>query len=161
MLQTKLPQAADILPFTEWDDLGTRIVTVVLQLPYVETNGKPRMRRLPIRTLTYHEWYSIGAQVPEPDIPRTLLDQNGAKIPNPLDKTYLEKRGKAEEERAFRRLIFALEQAGIIVPGEATEDKIVKMKDTLDAGIANALLGFLKQTAQGGQARLLALADSF
>src|SRR5690554_2292479 len=111
-------KASEIPLFKSWDDLTTRVITVVIQMPYADPNGKPRAYRLPLCTPTYHEFYSIRGQVPEPNIPRTGIGANGQPVPNPLDNTYLKQKAEAEEERDLRLLIFCLEKAGINVPGE-------------------------------------------
>lgn len=151
-----------IQDFESWDDLTTRLISIIVQIPYTEPDGTPRRRRLKIYTPTYHEWHMIGAQVPDPDIPRTIWSEaQNAKLPNPYDKKYLEELARVREERDFRRLIFCLEKAGIVVPGDTMEAKLETLKTTLDAGIANALLDFLRKTVQGGIAKLEAIADSF
>lgn len=161
-MQKKAPIKLDDIPVLEsLEQLEARRIWVVLQWGYADANtGQPRAVRLPLYEPTYHEWHLWGAEVPEPKIPRTLT-KGGDPVPNPLDNEYLKQKAEAEVERSYRRLIYCLEKAGIKVPGEDIAEKVTAFKDTVDAGVANTLLTYLKAAASGTLLRLDTLIETF
>jgi hypothetical protein len=136
-------------------DLTSRVVKVKVTLPY------NREIEIPVGTLTYAEFNSVTADVPDPVIPRTLLGKDGEKLPNRDDVTYKAAIEKANEERSYRRLAIALNKGGVEITGETIAEKAATLRTDLDAGVANALMSFLAQAALGGRVAAQATADTF
>lgn len=144
---------------TTWSDLSSALGPVTIraeiELPY------GRKVTVPLVTLTYHEWVSVGLEVPDPAIPRTLVDKSGNKVPNRDDVGYQRAVQEAASDRNYRRLALAMEKAGITIPGNTSAEKGRTLATTLDAGVAARLIMLLGDAALGGRGRLLDTADTF
>ncbi len=143
----------------DWKQLtaqaGPVVVNVHVELPY------DRALDVPLGTLSYGAWMQAESMVPEPAIPRTLAGPGGTKQPNPADISYRAALAEANEKRAYLRLAISLQDAGMNIPGESLEEKAKAIRDSLDAGVANALLVFLASAAMQGKAQAETAADGF
>lgn len=147
---------ADVLALpVSLDDLSSCIVNVNLETRY------GRKLRVPLYLLSYHEWNEIGDQVPDPVVPRTLVDKAGNKTPNIYDVSYQAKRRKAEEERLYRRLVTALVRAGNRIPGDTFEAQVAAFREKAETGVVNALVSVLVEAAMKGEALIEQRLDTF
>lgn len=144
---------------TTWDALKDELGPKTIRAEITTSYG--RTVTVPIVTLSYHEWVAIGLEVPDPPVPRTLINKAGEKLPNRDDVTYLEALNRVTSDRNHRRLARAMEKAGVTIPGSTNADKSRQLQETLDAGIAARLIMLLGEAAMGGKARLLEQADTF
>jgi hypothetical protein len=148
----------------DWKSLTSKaapvVVNVRVELPY-GGNEQPRTVDVPISTLSYGRWMKAESMVPEPAVPRTLAGPGGTKQPNLSDVTYKAALADAHEKRAYIRLAMSLQDAGMDIPGESLEEQAAAIRDSLDAGVANALLMFLATAAMNGKAQAESAADGF
>lgn len=142
----------------DWNELKAQLapatVKVTVFLPY------DRELTVEIGTLTYGEWVSVEAGVLEPPVPNTRMVGN-EKRANPDDVKYRADLARVQEERAYRRLVIALEKGGTAIPGATAADKATALRNELDAGVTNALLTFLGNAARQGIAVTESTADTF
>lgn len=140
-----------------FDALKPATVTAQITTSYGKT------LEVPLQLLSWERWESIGRSVPEPVVPKTLPAASGKPedmLPNPQDKAYLEKKALADEERTARRVLAALEGAGMVIPGNTVAARAAAIKE-MDAAILQALIGVLAKVFWGVNARLEASAESF
>lgn len=143
----------------DWKQLTAKaapvVVNVRVELPY------GREMEIPISTLSYGAWMAVETAIPDPPVPRTLVGQGGVKIPNREDVQFRAELARVNEERAYRRLVLALENGGLVIPGTTPAEKADHLKIDLDAGVANALLVFLANAVMNGKAAAEAAAGTF
>ena len=123
------------------DDMGVVPVTIKVTTPY---GREMRLRLVP---LTCAQWAEIGAQVPEPTEPPQKTPATQA--------VYEKYRREAEEERSYRRLVYALEAGGNPIEGATASEKAANWRKKVDQGITNSITRFLFVTAMGDQAEAL------
>ena len=142
----------------DWQTLKAQLapakVDVVVFLPY------DRELTITLGTLSYGEWVGVEAELLEPPVPMTRM-VGTEKKPNPEDVTYRAELARVNEERAYRRLVIALEKGGTAIPGATLADKARALRDDLDAGVTNALLTFLGNAARQGIAVTESTAATF
>lgn len=131
---------------------------VVLEIKQPRLN---RVLQVPIKTLSWEEWDSIGREVKEPEIPYTALaEDEKTKLPNPQDKRYLEQLETARRDRLARRIFACLERGGNDFPGATALEKYENLKQA-DWGMAEALIRGVLEANQIGRSELQTLAASF
>lgn len=137
------------------DALSARIVPVRVTLPYGDAV------ELPLYTMTMAEWDKLGEAVPEPVPPFSHHNARGEEIRNIYDPAYQQARRKAEVERAYRRLTYALVKGGNHIEGALFEDQVRRVQEHLDLSIASALMQWQRMLMVEAQARSVALAERF
>lgn len=136
----------DYTPIT-LDDLGVVPVKITVKTSY----GREIL--IQVKPLTCAQWTEIGAEVqPPPEPPQK----------NPATLLAWEKhKARAEEERLYRRVIFALEQGGNPIPGGSTAEKVENWRRSVDQGISNSIAYFLAGAAFGDKATVESDAAAF
>lgn len=122
-------------------------VTVNLHTPYGRTLS---VRLVP---LTCSQWDEIGAEV---ETPKEPAQKNPATM-----AVWRKHAAAAEEERNYRRVIFALELGGNPMPGATLAEKAKNWRKTADRGLTMSLYRFLAEAAEGDRARVIDAADTF
>lgn len=129
------------------DDLGVMPVDITIKTPY------GRVVKMRVKPLTCSRWTEVGMQVADPPRPAT---ENPATM-----RVWNEYRAKADDERAYRRVIEAVEGGGNPVPGTTPSEKVENWRRIVDQGIHNSILRFLVQVVVGDQKSVYADADRF
>ncbi len=130
------------------------IVTLVIEFP----DG--RVERVPVQMPSYHEFHQIDAEIPEPDLPYTRIE-NGLPAQNPDDPGYLAARTEALAQRQRLRLVQALVRSGHDIPGATLAEQTDWFFTQADAGLVHALMTFFSNATLGGRARIDARAATF
>lgn len=93
------------------------------------------------------EWLDIEASVLNPPVPHTRIDPDtGRKVPNPADVTYQRDLNAAAARRALLIVTRALVKGGNAVPGETLDEQADALNAAADAGVINAIYGYLRST---------------
>lgn len=102
-------------------------------------------------TLSWAEWQQFDALLSYPAVPQTLAGPNNTKLPNYSDRHYKSQYEAVDEEKNYRRLALAMSKAGHDLTdfGATVETQTKALRD-LDAGVATALINFLRNAAGGG-----------
>lgn len=129
------------------DDLGVVPVEILFKTAY----GREIQMR--VKLLTCAQWTEIGASVPTPPRPP---QENPATM-----RVWQEHVAKAEDERGYRRVIFAVEQGGNPIPGTTAAEKVENWRRSVDQGVHNSIMRFLFNAAMGDKASVEADADRF
>lgn len=145
----------DVKPIT-LDDLMPAQITITIRHPRYD-----RVLEIPIVTLSWEEWDSIGREIVDPEIPYTALAEDGkTKLPNPADKRYVAQIQDNALERSLRRIFACLERAGNAFPGDTAREKYENLKKA-DYGMVEALIRAVMEANQAGRSELQTLAASF
>jgi hypothetical protein len=124
----------------------------------VEIEHGDRVVVVPLRTLPFFEWVRLGYEVANPVPPTMGVDKNGRPLLDTRDPGYLRALDEAGMERAYVRLLAALD---IPIPGDTREEKLAALKAKLDTNVARQLNGVLNQMASEGEARIVARSETF
>lgn len=139
------------------EGLKPRVETVRVHIPVTG-----REENITVGVLTMFEWLSFEVALPLPPVPHTQAGPNNTKVPNFADRGWQIACEEIEIERNFRRLALALTKGGhdLSAHGNTLEDQSTALRG-IDAGVATALINFLKSAAGGGVARVEERADTF
>lgn len=129
------------------DDLGVVPVAITIKTPY------GREIKMRIKLLTCARWEEIGMQVADPPRPPS-------ETPETM-RAWNKHRAKADDERAYRRVIEAVEGGGNPVIGNTISEKVENWRKTVDQGIHYSILRFLVSVVMGDQKSVEADADRF
>lgn len=135
-------------------DFTPPVVTLVIEFP----DG--RVENVPVQLPSYHDFHQTDADVPEPDVPYTRIEE-GRPALNPDDPAYLAARAEALAQRQRRRLVQALVRGGHHIPGSTLAEQADWFFTQADAGLVHALLAFFNNATLGGRARIDARAETF
>ncbi len=140
-----------VVSVTDLTDMGTQTITVIIE------RGEEELH-IPLRTLTYGEWYTIGREVVDPSPPDIMSGPSG-KVYDYQDPAWKRGMKDAMEKRGLLRLIAALQVKGIT--GDTNEAKIECLFNAMDTQVIHALMAVLEEVHLDKQARIETRANSF
>ena len=122
---------------------NARRITSLADLPGRETviridleNGEPPLE-FPGKTLTYKRWNELGRMIPDPEPSSGGFDKMGRPIYNFHDQVYLAKKGEAEDQRMYYRLV---EFLSIDIPGDTLDEQVEALANAIEFRLMRALL---------------------
>jgi hypothetical protein len=119
-------------------------------------NGRQESIRMQL--LTMHEWHEIGYMIDDPAPP---LDVKTGK-PDYQSMRSITERSRAEYERNVLRLAHALAKGGDMkFDGSTLEEQAEELKETLDAGIFNAMFTELQNATNSFEIKVSTIAERF
>lgn len=143
-------QKPPVIEVTSLADLGPRTIIVNLE-------REDGVLQIKCRTLSYQRWQQIGWEVADPTPPVVGAGKHGP-IYNHDDPAYKAALMQASDERMYRRL---LEFVQIEVPGRTVEQKLARLRETLEAGVVRHLAQVMGAYTRDGSARIEGRANSF
>ncbi len=117
-----------------------------------------RQETVRMQLLTIHEWHEIGFMIDDPVPP---LDAKTGK-PDYQSMRSITERTRAEYERNVLRLAHALAKGGDFeFDGETLEEQAAELKETLDAGLFNAMFTELQNATNSFEVKVSTIAERF